>query len=391
MDAFCRFSGIVHFMSNDALSIKKAPDTFSLDEVCPHPLLLAPMVGLTHYAVRAAVAEFLPDPSQALWMTEMLNSRRVSSQRMHETPEVFFYDAENGVYPQLLANEEEFIRISVPRLESWGAKAIDINMGCPVKKALKHNYGVALMGDPAYAAEVVRMTVQHATVPVSVKLRASGVKSVEEVSEDQKRLSNREKNRLAEKNTEIDFEYLATFIEGLYRAGASWITIHPRTAEQMRRGEANWALVKRLKEHFKNTPYANRGIIANGDVQTREDIRNMFEATGADRVMIGRALMAKPWLIEGKIHDPEPDAYEQGALYGKFLISVAEKMADKYELQAGMRRMRFLIVYSRPWVEFGEYLYGRVMASTTYEELIQAFHKFFDQKQRIIARTSLRA
>ncbi len=365
--------------------------TAMLDTYCPHPLLLAPMVGLTHYAVRAAVAEFLPHPQSSLWMTEMLNSRRVASQRIHENPEVFFYDSENGVYPQLLANEEEFIRISVPRLESWGAKAIDINMGCPVKKALKHNYGVALMGDPEYAAEVVRMTVKAATVPVSVKLRASGSRTQEGHSEDVKPLSNREKNRLAEKNTEIDFEYLAHFIEGLYRAGASWITIHPRTAEQMRRGSANWELVKRLKEYFKTTPYANRGIIANGDVQTREDIRAMFEATGADRIMIGRALMAKPWLIEGKIHEPEPDPFEQGELYGKFLKSVATKLADKYELQAGMRRMRFLIVYSRPWVEFGEYLYGRVMASSNYEELLNALDRFFDQKQRIIARTSLRS
>jgi tRNA-dihydrouridine synthase B len=367
-----------------------SPSLKTLSDVLPHPLLMAPMVGLTHYAVRASVAEFLPNPQLSLWSTEMLNSRRVASQRIHENPEVFFYDAENGVYPQLLANEEEFIRISVPRLESWGAKAIDINMGCPVKKALKHNYGVALMGDPEYAAEVVRMTVQHATVPVSVKLRASGVRTVD-LAEDQKPLSNREKNRLAEKKTEVDFEYLANFIEGLYRAGASWITIHPRTAEQMRRGEANWALVKRLKEHFKSTPYANRGIIANGDVQTREDIRNMFEETGADRVMIGRALMAKPWLIEGEIHEPEPDPFEQGELYGKFLKSVTKKLAEKYELQAGMRRMRFLIVYSRPWVEYGEYLYGRVMASSTYEELSQALNRFFDQKQKIISRTTLRS
>ena len=356
-----------------------------LDELSPHPVLLAPMVGLTHFAVRAALAEFLPEGAKALWSTEMLNSRRVSSQRIHETPETFFYDAANGIYPQLLANEEEFIRISVPRLVSWGAQAIDINMGCPAKKALKHNYGVALMGDPAYAAEVVRMTVKYSTVPVSVKLRATGMRPR---AVEVQPLSNKERDRLAEKNTEVDFEYLTHFIEGLYQAGASWITIHPRTAEQKRKGDANWGLVLKLKQHFAKTQYADRGIIANGDIQTRDDIRAMFEATGADRVMIGRALMAKPWLIRGDLTGPEPDAYEQGDLYGKFLKSVVAKMAEHYELQAGMRRMRFLIVYGRPWVEFGEYLYGRVMAATTYEELAQAMVKFFDQKQRIISRSS---
>ena len=360
----------------------------SLDLLSPHPVLLAPMVGLTHYAVRASVADFLPDPTIALWSTEMLNSRRVASQRIHETPETFFYDAPNGVYPQLLANEDEFIRISVPRLESWGAKAIDINMGCPVKKALKHNYGVALMGDPVYAAEVVRMTVKYASVPVSVKLRASGVRTREL---EETPLSNKERDRLLEKNTEIDFEYLASFIEGLYAAGASWITLHPRTPEQKRKGDANWGLVLKLKQHFKNTPYASRGIIANGDVQTRDDIRAMFEATGADRIMIGRALMAKPWLIRytHDFTDPEPDAYEQGDLYGQFLKKVVARFTEHYELQAGMRRMRFLIVYSRPWVDFGEYLYGRVMASTTYEELAAAVDKFFSVKQKINARSVL--
>jgi len=357
-----------------------------LDILSPHPLLLAPMVGLTHYAVRASVAEFLPKATHALWSTEMLNSRRVASQRIHETPETFFYDAVNGVYPQLLANEEEFIRISVPRLESWGAKAIDINMGCPVKKALKHNYGVALMGDPNYAAEVVRMTVKYASVPVSVKLRASGVRP--RLVEEQP-LSNKERDRLNEKNTEVDFEYLANFIEGLYEAGAAWITLHPRTAEQKRKGDANWGLVRKLKLHFAGTPYASRGIIANGDVQTRSDIRDMFEATGADRIMIGRALMAKPWLIRGDLNEPEPDPFEQGELYGQFLRSVVAKFTEHYELQAGMRRMRFLIVYSRPWVDFGEYLYGRVMASTTYEELAQAVDRFFSVKQKINARSVL--
>jgi tRNA-dihydrouridine synthase len=384
----------VLFMVNDTPSIKKAPGAFlfsnPLDALSPHPVMLAPMVGLTHYAVRAALAEFLPEGAKALWPTEMLNSRRIPSQRMNDTPEVCFFDAPNGLCPQLLANEEEFIRLSIPRLEKWGAQAIDINMGCPVQKALKHNYGVALMGDPTYAAEVVRMTVSAATVPVSVKLRASGVRQL--TDENAKPLSQQELNRLANKATEIDFEYLTNFIEGLYRAGASWITIHPRTAEQKRRGDANWPLVKRLKDHFAKTEFSNRRIIANGDVQVQDDIRQMFEVTGADRVMIGRALMAKPWLIQyahGST-EPEPDAFTQHEYYGKFLKSVLAKMKEHYPLAAGRRRFLFLIVYGKPWVEFGEHLYGRIMSAQTYEEMDAALDKFFATKQRILGRTELR-
>lgn len=343
--------------------------TNPLDTLSPHPVMLAPMVGLTHYAVRAAVAEFLPADARALWPTEMLNSRRIPSQKENENPEIYFYDSANGLCPQLLANEDEFIRLSVPRLEEWGAQAIDINMGCPVRKALKHNYGVALMGDPDYAKEVVRMTVSRARVPVSVKLRAAGAE--------------------ANKESEKSFEYLVDFIEGLFDAGASWITIHPRTADQQRKGEASWELVARLKKYFG----PDKPIIANGDIQMYDDIRRMFDETGCDRVMIGRVLMAKPWMIRythGCALEPEPDVFTQGEYYGQFLKSVLVKMREHYPLQAGRRRFLFLIVNSKPWVEFGEYLYGRVMATNTYEELASALDKFFDVKQKIRGRTELR-
>jgi tRNA-dihydrouridine synthase B len=327
-----------------------------LNELCPNPVILAPMVGLTHYAVRQAVAEFLPEGGRALWPTEMLNSRRVPSQHPNDSPEVCFADAANGLCPQLLANEEEFIRLSVPRLERWGARAIDINMGCPVNKALKHNYGVALMGDPEYARSIVAMTVRAASVPVSVKLRA-GLE-------------------------EFDEEFLFSFVEGLFDAGASWITLHPRTAEQQRKGRPNFNLLKRLKQRLPG-----RSIIGNGDVQCFEDIERMRDDTGCDRVMVGRALMAKPWLIRA---EADPDPYTQGAYFGQFMKSVLRGSREQYDEAAGMRRIRFLVRYAKPWVEYGEYLQGRLDAAKNYGEMAAALEKFFAQKQKIIQRTQLR-
>jgi tRNA-dihydrouridine synthase B len=331
-----------------------------LDLVSPHPVMLAPMVGLTHYAVRRGMQQFLPMGAKVLWPTEMLNSRRIPIQRINQTPEVNFMDADAGLCPQLLANEEEFIRLSVPKLETWGARAIDINMGCPVTKAIKHNYGVALMGDPVYAAEVVRMTVKYATVPVSVKLRAG-------------------------LDTQ-DFDFLVNFTRGLFQAGASWITIHPRTALQKRKGEADWGLLRRLRNHFEANG-ENYQIIGNGDIQCHEDIARFFEEAGCARVMVGRAMCAKPWLIR---NEPEPDSFTQGELYGQFLKKVLEESRAHYEYEAGRRRIRFLIVQGKPWVEFGEFLYGRISAANNYDEIGIAFDKFFSQKQRISKISALR-
>ena len=104
--------------------------------------------------------------------------------------------------------------------------------------------------------------------------------------------------------------------------------------------------------------------------------------------MIGRAMCAKPWLIR---NEPEPDPYTQGEWYGQFLKKVLLISQETYTYEAGRRRLRFLIVQGKPWIEFGEYLYGRVTAANSYEETAQALEKFFSQKQKIIKESALRA
>lgn len=176
------------------------------------PLCLAPMVGLSHVALRLVVRDYFPADAFTIWPTEMLNSWKIPREDLAKTPEAMRSDREVGLVPQILGNEELFIAQSVKKLVEWGAEGIDINMGCPVQKALRHNYGVALMGDPDYAAEVVRMTVRNSQVPVSVKLRAG---------------------------KQGDFEFLSRFVGGLEKAGASWISLHPRSAEQKRQDKAD--------------------------------------------------------------------------------------------------------------------------------------------------------
>jgi tRNA-dihydrouridine synthase B len=334
-----------------------------LDELSPNPVLMAPMVGLSHFAVRAAVHSYLNPGQKALWPTEMLSSRRVPHQKPNQNPEIYFYDKENGLCPQLLANEESAITQSVHALQKWGACAIDINMGCPVKKALKHNYGVALMGDPNYAAEVVRMTVRAAQVPVSVKLRAVEPTAYNTPTPHPKNLND--------------------FVENIFAAGASWVTIHPRTPSQQRRGDADWSQIR----HLKNTLGPQSKIIGNGDIQCHEDILRMFDETGCDRVMIGRAILAKPWLINAT---PDPDPYTQGRIFCEFLLRTLSHCESVYPLDAGMRRMRFLVVYAKSWLEFGETLYGQMHKCKDYTELRTSILRFFQTKQKMVKRTTLR-
>src|SRR5262245_8365908 len=132
-----------------------------LNGVVNFPLCLAPMVGLSHVALRHLVKAYLPEGARTIWPTEMLSSWRLPRENVGHTPETFRESDESHLVPQILGNEEEPIAESVRRLVEWGAAGVDVNMGCPVKKALRHNYGVALMGDAEYAAHVVRITVRN--------------------------------------------------------------------------------------------------------------------------------------------------------------------------------------------------------------------------------------
>jgi tRNA-dihydrouridine synthase B len=340
-----------------------------LNDKINFPICLAPMVGLSHKVLRLIVKSYLPKGARTLWPTEMLNSRRLPSENLATTLETRRHDSESELSPQILGNEEKFITPSVLKLQDWGAEAIDINMGCPVKKALQHNYGVALMGDADYAKNVVAMTVKSSKLPVSVKLR-SGLQE--------------------------DEAYLLAFVKGLEEAGASWITLHPRIASQQRKGEARWSQIKRVRESL-NIP-----VIGNGDIQVMDDVFDMLNETGCDMVMAGRALTARPWLLwqvgeglnfenpEGRTGNAPQTPEDEGAEYGRMLL----EMLDLYKLEPNrdhaLRQFRFFIRTSSIWLEFGNTLFSVVSKAKTLEETSQAVSIFFETPQRMARKTLLR-
>ena len=342
------------------------------------PLTLAPMVGLSHVALRRLILDYMPRNASTHWPTEMLNSRRVPGENLKTTPETLRDDQENNLVPQILGNEEVPIQKSVERLiHEWGASGIDINMGCPVQKALKHNYGVSLMGDVDYAARVVSITKKISSVPVSVKLRAVG--SSQTVPE------------------------LIKFVATLVDAGADWITLHPRTAAQKRRGQSDWSQITELK---KNCAVP---IIGNGDIQTVDDVVEMLNQTGCDKVMAGRALAAKPWMmwqLGEKLGFENPEAFllrkapqsmeEEGAEYGRALLKYIDYCEHYFMTVAGasesitLRKINYYVRITHVWLEFGHALMSAVSVAKNLSELRENVQEFFNAELRMTPKTELR-
>lgn len=334
------------------------------------PLTLAPMVGLSHVALRELIYSYLPEGAKTFWPTEMLNSRRLPYQKLGETPETKKHPRDEYLVPQLLANEESFIRDSVIKLKDWGAVGIDINMGCPVKKALKHNYGVSLMGDRKYASEVVKHTVAASDLPVSVKVRA-GIKN--------------------------DPQYLKDFLLSIQDAGASYISLHPRLAEEKRRGRADWELIAYVKS-FLDIP-----VVGNGDIQTAQDIDEMFQVGKCDAVMIGRALNARPWLFWqwGEANDylapadrqgekapntPEEEAKE----YSLAMMRLLDYLLLYYPETLAMKRFCFHIKANYMWISYGQRLFGLVQKSKDINSLKQNWNHFFSHRIVMYPKSDLR-
>ena len=149
-------------------------------------------------------------------------------------------------------------------VQKLGADIIDINMGCPTPKIVKNGEGAALMRDIRFCREIIRQVVQAVEIPVTVKMR--------------KGWDNDTTNCLE----------LALVAE---EEGAAAIILHPRSRMEFFSGQADWTMIKKVKERIRIP------VIGNGDIRTAADAQRMLEETCCDAVMIGRAAMGNPFLI----------------------------------------------------------------------------------------------
>ncbi|MBE6847498.1 MAG: tRNA dihydrouridine synthase DusB [Oscillospiraceae bacterium] len=167
---------------------------------------------------------------------------------------------------QLFGSEPEFIGQAVEMLLAYAPQWIDLNMGCPVPKVVGGGAGSALMRTPKLAAELVRAAVAHAKgTPVTVKMR---------VGWDENSINAVE------------------FAKTVEAAGAAAICVHGRTRSQFYNGTADWSQITAVKRAV-SVP-----VIGNGDVKSGADCLRMYEETGCDLVMVGRATYGNPWIFD---------------------------------------------------------------------------------------------
>nr|WP_227523190.1 MULTISPECIES: tRNA dihydrouridine synthase DusB [Psychrobacter] len=228
-------------------------------------LMVAPMAGVTDNPFRRLCKSFGAGHavSEMIIADTALYARKKSLYRANFDNEIAPISAQiAGAEPDKLA---EAARYQIDN----GAQIIDINMGCPAKKVCRKLAGSALLQDEDLVARLLDAAVNSVNAPVTLKTRLGFENGRENILRVAKRAE---------------------------QAGIAAIAIHGRTREDMYTGEARYELIREVKESI-SIP-----VIANGDIDSPQKAQRVYELTGCDAVMIGRAAQGQPWIFRDIEH-----------------------------------------------------------------------------------------
>lgn len=262
-------------------------------EVWP-PVILAPMAGVTNAPFRSLCRDF----GAGLYVSEMITARGLVDGHLKTARLAHFNPDETPRSIQLYGTEPESIGRAVDLLVGEGrVDHIDMNFGCPMPKVTRKGGGAAIPLKPRLFENIVSAAVERAdVVPVTVKFRKGT---------DDDHLTFLEAGRIAE------------------AVGASAVSLHARTAEQLYSGEADWSAVASLKSAVTSIP-----VFGNGDIWEPWDALRLMRSTGCDGVVVGRGCLGRPWLFGdlATVFGPRPDTGGSETVDPPVLAEVAQAM-----------------------------------------------------------------
>lgn len=268
--------------------------------------VLAPMAGVADRAFRELCVGY----GASYVVSEMISSKGVSMGDRKSKDLAYLSDAERPAAIQIFGSDPLVMAQSVERVMEFKPEIIDINMGCPAPKIAGNGGGASLSKNPALAEKIVEAVVKASPVPVTVKIRMGWDFDNINAVEMAKRAEN---------------------------AGASAVTVHGRTRNQMYAPPVTRDIIAQVKKEI-SIP-----VIGNGDVIDEQSAAIMLEETNCDLIMIGRGALGRPWVFSqinaylehGRVI-PEPPVTEKMRVMLKHIEKLCEYKGD----YVGMREAR---------------------------------------------------
>ena len=307
-------------------------------------VFLAPMAGITDKPMRSLVASF----GEGVIISEMVavNALQWKNPKTYKIADV--RDEKYPVIVQLVGGDAKLFGDAIKLVEQLGAHAIDINMGCPVKKIVNNQSGSYLMKDLKLASQIIDEAIKSTKLKVSIKFRAGW---------DKQHINAVEFAKMCEEH------------------GASHITIHGRTRSEFYSGAADWNIIRQVKENVKIP------VIGNGDITSPEIAQERINQTGVDGVMIARGILGAPWLIaqthnflEKGILPIQPSIQEIKQTLLKHIQNLIDYYGENMALQISRKYVCWYCKAMRDAKRFRE----TYMHITEYPKAYDAINQYFD-------------
>lgn len=304
-------------------------------------LILAPMAGVTDLPFRLLCKE----QGCGLLYTEMVSAKAIQYNNKNTYALLKIEPKERPVALQLFGSEPDVMAATAARLEEGPYDIFDINMGCPVPKIVNNGEGSALMKNPKLAAEIVKAMVRAVKKPVTVKFR---------------------------KGFTEDTVNAVEFAKRLEQAGAAAVAVHGRTRQQYYSGQADWDIIRQVKETV-SIP-----VIGNGDIVSPESAGRMLQETGCDGLMVGRGVRGNPWLFKQIRDYLETGSYEVSPSVQEVKEMVLRHGRLQLEYKGeytGIREMRKHVAWYTAGYPHSAALRNEVNSVETFEELSRLMDK----------------
>ena len=265
---------------------------------------LAPLAGYTDISFRSLCKIHGAD----VLVSEMVSAEGLVRRQKRTLEYLKFSLFEKPFGVQIFGSNPEIMSEAAKIACEFEVDFIDINMGCPVKKVCNRGAGAALMKTPIKASEIIskmKKVTESFGIPLSTKIRSGW---------DEKSVNAIKFSKMVEEN------------------GSDIVILHPRTKERMFSGHSDWDLIKEMKS-LLNIP-----VVGNGDINSPEKARKMYDYTKCDSVMIGRGAVGYPWIFEEiknlleKGYYIEKSSKEKGDIIREHIESVIEEKGEKRTL-----------------------------------------------------------
>ncbi len=236
-------------------------------ELGEFPLLLAPMEDVSDPPFRAVCK----DNGADLMYTEFISSEGLIRDAIKSRKKLDIFPYEKPIGIQIFGGDEEAMALSAKIVDATQPDLLDINYGCPVKKVVCKGAGAGVLRDVPLMVRLTQAVVKSTSLPVTVK------------------------TRLGWDDSSINIEEVA---ERLQDVGIKALSIHGRTRAQLYKGEADWTMIRKVKEN----PRIQIPIFGNGDIDSPEKALEYKNLYGVDGIMIGRAAIGYPWIFNEVKH-----------------------------------------------------------------------------------------